>query len=312
MALAFRVDDNTIDYGSAEDRARIGQVTGGRYSVMGELGRGGMSRVLLGWDRLARRKVALKILDDEAGATVEGRERFRREAMIASRINHPHVVSCEEFVQQGTFTLAVMRFIPGDSLERRLTDRPWSNIGSLLEILVPVADALASIHSHGVIHRDVKPANILLRAGDDSPFLTDFGIATLKTSEQSRSEVARKFGTPEYMSPEQALGLWDADHRSDIYSLGLVAYRALAGKLPFAGTSPLAQAAQRAALDVPPLRTQAPHVPRPIADVIDRCLARDPRKRWRDAVVLRDELAEAFSTPTLFRRIRAALRAAGR
>src|SRR5215212_4720802 len=227
MALAFRVEDNTIDYGSAEDRARIGQISNGRYSVIGELGRGGMSRVLLGWDRQARRKVALKLLDEEAGATVEGRERFRREAMIASRINHAHVVSCDEFIQRGAFTLAVMRFVPGDSLERRLTDRPWVHPASLVEILVPLADALACIHGQGVIHRDIKPANILLRAGDDSPFLIDFGIATLRTSEQSRSEVARKFGTPEYMSPEQALGLWDADHRSDIYSLGLVAFRAL-------------------------------------------------------------------------------------
>lgn len=306
MALAFRIDNNTIDLGTAVDRDRVAVLTNGRYSVMGELGRGGMSRVLLGWDRVARRKVALKLQDDQSGASVEGRERFRREAMIASRIEHPNVVACDEFIQRGTSTLAVMRFIPGDSLERRLTDQPWTNARSLLEILIPLADALACIHAHGVIHRDIKPANILLRAGDDSPFVIDFGIATLRTSEQSRSEVARKFGTPEYMSPEQALGVWDADHRSDIYSLGLVAYRALTGRLPFPGASPLAQAAQRAALDVPALRSQAPQVSPRLASVIDRCLARDPRKRWRDAASLREALADVSSPRPFLSRLRSA------
>lgn len=308
MALAFRVGNNSMDLVAAEDRHRVAVMTDGRYSVLGELGHGGMSRVLLGWDRLVRRKVALKLLDEESGATVEGRERFRREASIASRIHHPHVVSCEEFIQRGPATLAVMAFIPGTTLEARLTDRPWSNPTTLIEILAPVADALGCIHSHGVIHRDIKPANILLRVGDAFPFLTDFGIATLRTSEQSRSEVARKFGTPEYMSPEQALGLWDADHRSDIYSLGLVAYRALTGRLPFAGASPLAQAAQRAALDVPPIRQENPQIPRRLAAVIDRCLARDPRKRWRDAACLRDELMSVQHPRTLFERMRAGWR----
>jgi serine/threonine-protein kinase len=146
------------------------------------------------------------------------------------------------------------------------------------------------VHRRGIVHRDVKPANILLQEGDDWPFLIDFGIATLSTSDYSRWEVTQRLGTPEFMSPEQALGAWDADHRSDIYSLGLVAHAGLTGELPFQG-NPLALAAQRAALDVPPLRRRLPRALKNLAAIVDRCLARDPRRRWRDA----SDLSRAFA-----------------
>jgi serine/threonine protein kinase len=279
--------------GLAGEQRRVFGLTDGRYEVISEIGRGGMSRVYLGWDHVSRRKVALKVLAGPADATVEGRERFRREALMAAQFDHPNIVPCDEFVHQRSLTMAVMRYVPGVSLAQRMAAGPRPDVGTIVAILVPLADALASVHRRGVIHRDVKPANILLRDSDGKPFLTDFGIATLSTSEQSRSEVARKFGTPEYMSPEQAIGAWDADHRSDIYSLGLVAYHALAGRLPFRGESALAQAAQRSALDVPTLRDRAPQVPLRLAAVIDRCLARDPRHRWRDAEALGRALLRA-------------------
>jgi serine/threonine protein kinase len=296
MALPFPTPLPTPDEVSAA-RARVAELTGGRYVITGELGRGGMSSVFLGWDNVGRRQVALKVLADDASGTVEGRERFRREAMIAERIDHPNIVACDGFLQQGRTTVAIMRYVPGKSLEQRLKAGKWEDRAQLVAILVALSDALVCIHRRGVVHRDIKPANIILRRADDWPFLTDFGIATLATSEQSRSEVARKFGTPDYMSPEQALGAWDADHRSDIYSLGLVAYRALAGRLPFSGGTPLAQAAQRAALDPPPLATLAPEVPRRLATIIDRCIEREPRKRWRDAASLHAALV-AVSRPT--------------
>jgi eukaryotic-like serine/threonine-protein kinase len=303
MALPYPTPLPTPDEVSAA-RARVAELTRGRYVITGELGRGGMSNVFLGWDNVGRRQVALKVLAEEASGTIEGRERFRREAMIAEGIDHPHIVACDGFVTRGRTTVAVMRYVAGKSLEHRLRTGKWEDHGHLLSILIALSDALVCIHRRGVVHRDIKPANILLRRADDWPFLTDFGIATLSTSEHSRSEVAKKFGTPEYMSPEQALGAWDADHRSDIYSLGLVAYRALAGCPPFPGGTPLAQAAQRAALDPPPLSTLVPEVPRRLAAIIDRCIEREPRKRWRDAAALHESLLAASRPPGLVGRVR--------
>jgi serine/threonine-protein kinase len=302
MALPFQTPLPNPDEVSAA-RARVGQLTGGRYVITGELGRGGMSRVFLGWDNIGRRQVALKVLADDASETIEGRERFRREARITSGIQHPHIVACDGFIQQGRTTVAVMRYVAGKSLEHRLRLGRWQDPRHLVSILASLADALDCIHRRGVVHRDIKPANILLRTADDWPFLTDFGIATLATSEHSRSEVAKKFGTPEYMSPEQALGVWDADHRSDIYSLGLVAFRALAGRLPFEGTTPLAQAAQRAALDPPPLRQIAPDVPARLGEVVDRCIAREPKRRWRDAATLHENLVSLARPAGVFDRV---------
>ncbi len=264
--------------------------TGGRYDVIREIARGGMSNVLLAWDHEAGRQVALKVLGSNHAASVEGRERFRREALIISRADHAHIVPCYDFVCQGNGAVAVTRYIPGDSLADRLTGVPLDP-EALLAILVPIADALAHVHRRGIVHRDVKPANILLREGDDRPFLIDFGIATLSSSDYSRWEATQRLGTPEFMSPEQALGAWDADHRSDIYSLGLVAHLGLTGELPFRG-NPLALAAQRAALDVPPLRRRVPPALKKFAAIVDRCLARDPRRRWRGAGELSRALAQ--------------------
>ena len=283
-------DDETVLAGTRELVARV---SGGRYEVKEELGRGGMSRVFLGVDHFRGRQAAFKVLAEGLHASIEDRERFRREALIAGRLAHPNIVPCDDFILRSEATIAVMRYVPGESLAARLTRQAPMDPAELLRILIPVADALVAVHRQGVVHRDVKPANILLRQGDDHPFLTDFGIATLATSEHSRSEVTRKFGTPEYMSPEQALGAWDADHRSDIYSLGMLAYHLLAGRLPYQGTSPLAQTAQRATLDAPPLRVLAPQVPDRLARVIDRCLRRDPRRRWRTAAALRGALRRA-------------------
>jgi serine/threonine-protein kinase len=264
-----------------------------RYDLMREIGRGGMSRVYLARDREAGCPVAIKLLLQSPGTTVADRERFRREAWIATRLLHPHIVPCHEFVSRHGLALAVMRYVPGASLADVLAQGRRFSVNEVVALLAPIADALAYAHQSGVIHRDVKPANILLHAEDSSPFLTDFGIATLRTSEQSRSEAAKPFGTPEFMSPEQAAGVWDADHRSDVYSLGLVAYLLLTGELPFRGSTPLALAAQRVVHEPPPLATVTSGVPLRLARVVDRCLARDPGRRWRDAGALRRALLDS-------------------
>lgn len=273
---------------------RIAAATRQRYAIEREIGRGGMSRLYLAWDRQASRQVAVKLLLQGPHTSLADRERFRREALIAARLEHPHIVPCHEFVCVDGLALAVMRYVPGESLADALARGRRFDPSEVVALLAPIADALAHAHRDGVIHRDVKPANILLHGDDGWPFLTDFGIATLRTSEQSRSESAKAFGTPEFMSPEQAAGAWDADHRGDLYSLGLVAYLLLAGRLPFRGTNALALAAQRVALEPPALGAVAPDVPPRLARVVDRCLERDPRRRWRDAATLRRALLDAL------------------
>src|SRR5262245_22480673 len=267
-------------------RRGVALLTGDRYDVIRPIGRGGMSVVLLGLDRQEGRRVALKLLDPAQGASVENRERFRREALISAKLEHPHIVPCYQFVHHSRLALAIMRYIPGRSLADRLGDDGRMSATRTLSILIPMVDALAHAHRHGVVHRDVKPDNILMQDEDDWPFLTDFGIATLRTSDHSRSEVGKGFGTPAFMSPEQALGSWEADFRTDIYSLGLVAYRMLAGRLPFTGQSAVSLAAQRTARNAAPLRELAPDVPADLASIVDRCVVREPKGRWKSADAL--------------------------
>lgn len=272
-------------------------LTGDRYEVDRVIARGGMSVVLLAFDRLESRQVALKLLDPKQGASIENRERFRREALISARLAHPHIVPCHDFHYRDNLAMAVMRYIPGGSLADLLPEGRRLPVDEVVRIAIAIADALAHTHAAGVVHRDVKPANILLHEDRGWPFLTDFGIATLRTSEHSRSEVGKGFGTPAFMSPEQALGHWDADFRTDIYSLGLVAYRALAGRLPFRAESAISLAAQRTVRDAPPLRSLAPEVPERLAAIIDRCLARDPKRRWRSSAALRAALEQFQARP---------------
>jgi len=289
--LAFVEPDLGLDPAEYEAWcASVALLAGDRYEVVRPLARGGMSIVLLGYDRKERRHVALKLLEPTQGALVENRERFRREALISAQLDHPNIVQCYQFLHQSRSALAVMRYVPGQSLADRLGDSGRLDVRSTLSLMIPLAGALACAHRNGVVHRDVKPANILIQNHDHHPFLTDFGIATLRTSDHSRSEVGKGFGTPAFMAPEQVLGRWDADLRVDIYSLGLVAYRALAGRLPFRGESAISLAAQRTAREATPLRELAPDVPRRLAAIVDRCLARNPRRRQRSCDDLRDAL----------------------
>jgi serine/threonine-protein kinase len=295
MAAPFLtlVEPSPLEAEQSDTARRIAAAARQRYVVSREIGRGGMSRVYLAWDRQAGRQVAIKLLLQGPHTSLADRERFRREALIAARLEHPHIVPCHEFVCVDGLALAVMRYVPGESLADALARGRRFDPSEVVALLAPIADALAHAHRDGVIHRDVKPANILLHGDDGWPFLTDFGIATLRTSEQSRSESAKAFGTPEFMSPEQAAGAWDADHRGDLYSLGLVAYLLLAERLPFRGNA-LALAAQRVALEPPSLALVAPHVPPRLARVVDRCLERNPRRRWRDAATLRRALLDSL------------------
>ncbi len=266
--------------GPARERQMLEATLAGRFKIRRLVGRGGMSSVYLGWDHALERKVAIKVLAPEFVRHLEDRERFRREARIAASLFHPSIVPVYACEQQNGLTFVVMRYVAGPSLAARLDSVGALPVDETVDILAALADALHSVHGIGVIHRDVKPDNILLDEVTGRPMLTDFGVATVATS-------------PQYMSPEHALGEQAADARSDLYSLGVVGFRMLTGRLPFNGGSAQSIVAQHVALEPPPVGHYAPHVSEQVCRVIDRCLAKKPAKRWPDADAFRTALLKA-------------------
>jgi len=300
---------NPID----RERKLLERAVAGRYKIRHLIGAGGMSSVYLAWEFALEREVAIKVLSREFEGNVEDRERFRREARVAASLTHPSIIPVYTFERSDGLTYQVMRYVPGESLAGRLSREERMPLDEACQVLDDMADALAMVHRAGVVHRDIKPDNILLDRATGRAVLTDFGVATVRTSEHSRSEVSKAQGTPQYMSPEHALGEQACDGRSDLYSLGVVAFRMLTGRLPFNGGSARSIVAQHVALEPPPVEHYAPELPEAIARVINRCLSKDPRRRWADATTLQHALRAAQRTGRrgrFFDRIRRALRRA--
>src|ERR1043166_8649961 len=214
------------------------EAVAGRYSLERELGRGGMGVVYLAREVRLDRSVAIKLLPPEFAAYPALRDRFLREARTAARLSHPYIVPIHAVDEIGDFVFFVMAYVDGETLAQRVSARGPLPAAEVTRILREVAWALAYAHAHGVVHRDVKPANILLERGTERAMIADFGIARLA---QAGGDPAggELLGTPEFMSPEQASGS-TLDGRSDLYSLGAVGYFAVSGSLPF--TAPTAQA----------------------------------------------------------------------
>src|SRR5438876_1093196 len=210
----------------------------GRYSLERELGRGGMGVVYLAREVRLDRPVAIKLLPPELAAHDRLRDRFIREARTAARLSHPYIVPIHSVDEAGQFVFYVMAYVDGETLAQRVAAHGPLSPGETTRILREVAWALAYAHAQGVVHRDVKPANILLERGTARAMVTDFGIARLAHA-SGETAVGELLGTPEYMSPEQAAGE-SVDGRSDLYSLGVVGFFALSGTLPF--TAPTTQA----------------------------------------------------------------------
>ena len=273
----------------------------GRYSLMRELGRGGMAIVYLAHEVRLDRLVALKVLPAYL-ATPSLRERFLQEARTAAKLSHPNIVSIHAVDEVKDFVFFAMAYIDGETLAERIGRVGPLPPNDVAGILRDVAQALAYAHRQGVVHRDIKPANILIDRDNNRPMVADFGIAHVSAG-ASNTGVGQLIGTPEFMSPEQATGS-ALDGRSDIYSLGLVAFSALSGRLPFRGDSLGSILAQRIGTPAPRLQTIAPMVAPRLASVVDRCLATTREERYQTGEVLAEALDAAFDRP---RRLPAAL-----
>src|SRR5690349_17877498 len=253
---------------------------GDRYTILGELGHGGMATVYLADDLRHGRQVAVKVLRPELGAVL-GPDRFIREIRVAAALNHPHILPLHDSGEAGGRLFYVMPHVRGGSLRQRLEAEHQLSVDEAVRLVRQVASALAHAHSHGLIHRDIKPENILLHEGE--AMVTDFGIALAAGNEQERlTQTGLMVGTPEYMSPEQAAGERTLDARSDVYSLGCVLYELLAGVPPHMATSARSVIARRFSEPPPRIRRVRPAVPAAVDEAIAGALAVNPEERFPD------------------------------
>src|SRR5213594_5209921 len=264
----------------------------GRYSLEREVGRGGMGVVYLAREVRLDRPVAIKLLPPSKTADPKLRERFLREARTAAKLSHPNVISIHAVEDIGEFVFFAMSYIEGETLTERVRRRGPLPPSEAARILRDVAWALAYAHGQGVVHRDVKPDNILIEQGSGRVLVADFGIAGVVAG-AGALVAGEVVGTPEFMSPEQALGE-AVDARSDLYSLGVVGYFALSGTLPFEAAKPTDVLAKQVTEAAPPLASAAPGVPRRLAQAIDRCLAKDPADRPDGTAALAEQLSHAL------------------
>ncbi len=263
---------------------------GFQYRIERLLGRGGMGAVYLAHELALDRDVAIKVLRPERADSPELRERFRREARTAARLSHPNIVPLHTFGEVAGLVYFVMGYVRGESLAERLRTRGPMPQDAARLFLATLCDALDYAHRHGVVHRDIKPDNVLIDAESGDPRLTDFGVAKAGVAETQLTTVGYLLGTPDYMSPEQASGKGEVGPRSDLYSFGVLAYELISGLRPFRGDTPTEVVMQRLTHDAEPLRAVSPGVDGDFAAAINRCLRRDPAERWSDAANLREAL----------------------
>jgi serine/threonine-protein kinase len=274
----------------AESSDRLQRHLEGRYRIERELGRGGMATVYLATDLKHGRQVAIKVLEPELAAAI-GPERFLREIEIAARLHHPHILTLFDSGDAGGLLFYIMPYVQGESLRDRLRHERQLPLDQALQIAREVADALSYAHTQGVIHRDVKPENILLQSGH--ALLADFGLARAISAARGAALTATgmTLGTPTYMSPEQASGSTSLDGRSDLYSLGCVLFEMLAGQPPFTGPTAESLMHQHLSVSPPSVMNLRPAVPEWIASAVQRSMAKNPADRFSAVAPFAEALA---------------------
>lgn len=259
-----------------------------RYQITSHLARGGMADVYEGQDTLLNRSVAIKVLHSQFSADEAFVKRFRREAQAAANLSHPNIVGIYDWGQAGGTYFIVMEIVDGRSLRDVLKSEGALLSRRATEIAAETAAALSVAHSAGLVHRDVKPGNILL-AKDGTVKVTDFGIARAWDDSQELTRTGAVMGTATYFSPEQAQGA-SADERSDVYALGVVLYEMLTGRPPFMGDSPMSVAFQHVSTEAPPPSSLNPDVPESLDGVVAKALRKDPSARYQTAEEMRQDL----------------------
>ncbi len=284
--------------------ARLSAALADRYRVERELGQGGMSTVFLAEDLKHQRQVAIKVLREDLAASM-GAARFLREIQIAAQLQHPNILPLLDSGNAGGLLFYVMPFVKGQSLRDRLDREGELPIGEAVRLLIEVADALAVAHEHGVVHRDIKPDNVMLSGRH--ALVTDFGVA--RAVAEGRSDATGggahggittlgvAVGTPAYMSPEQAAADPHVDQRSDIYAVGAMAYELLTGRPPFTGATPQQVLAAQVTETPDPVSKRRASIPPALEAVIMRCLEKRPADRWQSAGELLAQL-EPLATPS--------------
>jgi eukaryotic-like serine/threonine-protein kinase len=267
-------------------------VLAGRYEVTGSIGSGGMAQVHAAHDRVLHRQVAIKLIHENLVQDPVSRERFAREARLAAGLQHPNTVAVFDVGEDDGRPFIVMELVEGRSLADRLRDEGRLPVEDVVAVGGAVLAGLGAAHERGLVHRDVKPSNILLPEGGGVK-LADFGVATALADAASRlTGTGQVLGTPRYLAPECVAGQ-RATAASDLYSLGAVLYECLAGRAPFEAPTPVAVAVAHQREPVPSLQSAAPQVPGPIAAVVEQALAKDPNARPANADAMREALLAA-------------------
>ncbi|MGO8907584.1 MAG: protein kinase domain-containing protein [Solirubrobacteraceae bacterium] len=282
----------------------LGTLLGGRYRLDAEIGRGGMSSVYLAFDTVLERPVAIKLMHREIASDSDQLERFRREARSVARLSHPHVVTVIDAGEEPSphdgdehgavvgSPYIVLEYVEGETLKELIRREGPLEIPQAIAYAIEIARALGAAHERMIVHRDVKPQNILI-SGEGGAKITDFGIARTLT-EEGLTMAGRVLGTTDYVSPEQALGR-PVTGQSDLYSLGVVLYEMLTGEVPFRGDSPVAVAMRHVREEVPDVQLLRPGVSAATASVIDRAVAKDLAVRYPDAESMVADLEEVLA-----------------
>jgi serine/threonine protein kinase len=280
---------------------QVQRALGDAYLLERELGGGGMSRVFLALESSLNRKVVVKVLLPELAAGVNV-ERFRREILLAAQLQHPHIVPLLSAGEAEGLPYFIMPYVTGESLRTRVAREGEFPIADTVRILRDVVSALAYAHTHGIVHRDVKPDNVLLSGG--VAVVTDFGVAKAVSASAGTpgstglTSLGVALGTPAYMAPEQATASPNTDHRADIYSLGVVTYEMLTGAPPFAGRSAPQTLAAHVVEEPEPVERRRPAVPPMLAGLVRDCLAKRPADRPQRALDIMQLLDTIATTPS--------------